>query len=76
MTAATNTSCNWQLLVNESLGLVSGGVGLHGGGEPEKTTNESLGLVGGGVELHGGGGGLCGSNHRVYCKTLVSIFFK
>ena len=43
----------------------------------KKTTNKSLGLVGGVVELHGGsggGGGLCGSNHRVYCKTLVSIF--
>ena len=54
---------------NKSLGLVGGGVGLcGGGGEPEKTTNKSLGLV-------GGGGGLCGSNCRVYCKTLVSIFF-
>ena len=77
---------------NELLGLIGGGggVGLCGGGEPEKATNKSLGLVGGGVGLCGGepekttnkslgliggGGGLCGSNRRVYCKTLVSIFF-
>ena len=58
---------------------------LGGGGEPEKTTNKSLELIGGGggvesqkkesLGLVGGGGGLCGSNHRVYCKTLISIFF-
>ena len=32
----------------------------------ESQKKESLGLIG------GGGGGLHGSNHRVYCKTLVS----
>ena len=31
----------------------------------ESQKKESLGLV-------GGSGGLCGSNCRVYCKTLVS----
>ena len=56
-------------ITNKSLGLVGGHVESHGGGGGvESQKKESLGLV-------GGGGGLCGSNRRVYCKTLVSIFF-
>ena len=72
---------------NESLGFIGGGVELCGGGRGvESQKKGSLGLVGGGgggvesqkkesLGLVGGGGGLHGSNRRVYCKTLVSLFF-
>ena len=59
----------WRAKKKESLGLVGDGVELcGGGGGVESEKKESLGLI-------GDGGGLHGSNCRVYCKTLVSIFF-